>query len=411
MEQRQREPIASPQIIAIEPAVKPSRRGRASKKLEESLTAATVAPLGVPVEPAPKKRRTSTTAPRTQRTTPQEKVWAVPDSNPVSPPAEHPDSSLERVQQLRQQVALLQAQAEAIAQQSQVLSTEMQALQQTARSLPRTIELPPLPSRSSSSTPSARFGDWAGNSVEEATPISQSAPYQSVSQAISQPAAKPSVIHRGSPAAQPTLAPATVSQAAPAVPVMQPKLSSEPDTLTRPVSLLQQQQAIATAQSLRHQAIPPHTSHAPTSNLPPTSYLPPRSTTQSSPQAPHPKIRPSKLQKSHIPSVQRSRQRDLRSRSLRKLWTQVRPLLNIPKKPGAIVVDAGLWTLAAMGIRIGLQMAIAWVPALALPLNLLMLIPAASAVYLAFYVPQSSTAIVYRLLLLTLGLFLGGRVG
>jgi hypothetical protein len=82
----------------------------------------------------------------------------------------------------------------------------------------------------------------------------------------------------------------------------------------------------------------------------------------------------------------------------------------IPASPGAKVVDATIWIVAAIGGRLLLKGLILLIPVLSLPLNILMAIPAIVAAYLAFCVEQSRSAVIYRLLLITVGLFIGSRL-
>jgi hypothetical protein len=84
--------------------------------------------------------------------------------------------------------------------------------------------------------------------------------------------------------------------------------------------------------------------------------------------------------------------------------------LPVPVEPGAKVVDVAIWVAGSIALRLGLKSMIYVIPVLALPLNLLMAIPAIVAAYLAFCVPNSRSDVIYRLLLVTLGLFLGSRV-
>ncbi len=89
---------------------------------------------------------------------------------------------------------------------------------------------------------------------------------------------------------------------------------------------------------------------------------------------------------------------------------QLQQLIPIPKGEGAILLDAFCWTVGAIGIRMSCQMLINLLPILTLPLNLALLCPALLATYLAFCIPKSSSAAVYRCLLLTLGFFLSGKL-
>ena len=88
----------------------------------------------------------------------------------------------------------------------------------------------------------------------------------------------------------------------------------------------------------------------------------------------------------------------------------IQQLIPIPKGEGAIMLDALCWTLGAIGIRMSCHLLTQLVPILTLPLTLFMLGPAIIATYLAFCVPKSSSAAVYRCLLITLGFFIGGKI-
>ena len=88
----------------------------------------------------------------------------------------------------------------------------------------------------------------------------------------------------------------------------------------------------------------------------------------------------------------------------------IQQLILIPKGEGAIMLDALCWTLSAIGVRMSCHLLTQLVPLLTLPLTLFMLGPAIMATYLAFCVPKSSSAAVYRCLLITLGFFIGGKI-
>ncbi len=94
-------------------------------------------------------------------------------------------------------------------------------------------------------------------------------------------------------------------------------------------------------------------------------------------------------------------------RNLRQLVQQI---ILVPSAPGAKIVDGLVWVLATIGLRLVLNVVIQVIPVVAGPLNLLMAIPAILAAYLAFCVENSRSDTIYRLLLVTLGLFLGGRL-
>ncbi len=99
-----------------------------------------------------------------------------------------------------------------------------------------------------------------------------------------------------------------------------------------------------------------------------------------------------------------------RRRTLRYYWRRFQPRLQLPQTRGAIAIDAVIWTAAAAGLRIGLKILVGQVPFLGLPIFLLLFVPAVVAGYLAFCVPKSSPVLIYRLLLMTLGLLIGGKV-
>jgi hypothetical protein len=93
--------------------------------------------------------------------------------------------------------------------------------------------------------------------------------------------------------------------------------------------------------------------------------------------------------------------------SVLRLLDRVLPL---PIDPIARIVDAIAWVLAATGARLVLQFLLIVWPWFAYPLNALMTIPAIVAAYLAFCVPTSRSDLIYRLLLITLGLLIGSRL-
>ncbi len=95
---------------------------------------------------------------------------------------------------------------------------------------------------------------------------------------------------------------------------------------------------------------------------------------------------------------------------LRNLQQLGQSIVPVPVEPGAKVVDVVAWVAGSIGLRLLFKGLIALMPFLALPLNLLMAIPAIVAAYLAFCVPNSRSDVIYRLLLVTLGLFLGSRI-
>jgi hypothetical protein len=92
------------------------------------------------------------------------------------------------------------------------------------------------------------------------------------------------------------------------------------------------------------------------------------------------------------------------------LQQTLQQLIPIPKGESAILFDAFCWTLSSIGLRLSCQQLINLLPILTLPLNFLLLFPALIASYLAFCIPKSSSATVYRCLLITLGFFIGGKL-
>lgn len=85
-------------------------------------------------------------------------------------------------------------------------------------------------------------------------------------------------------------------------------------------------------------------------------------------------------------------------------------LLQLPTKNVGIAIDAALWVMASAGLRVGLNVLVAAVPMLRIPVMLLVFVPALLAAYAALFIPQVNRIGIYRLLLLALGLFVGGRL-
>lgn len=91
------------------------------------------------------------------------------------------------------------------------------------------------------------------------------------------------------------------------------------------------------------------------------------------------------------------------------LWRLMQQVLPMPPQPGAKVIDAIAWMIAAIGLRMVLKIIMLVIPAIAWPLNIVMALPALVAVYLAFCVENSRSDVIYRLLLITVGIFIGSR--
>ncbi|MBW4539175.1 MAG: hypothetical protein KME43_08505 [Myxacorys chilensis ATA2-1-KO14] len=101
----------------------------------------------------------------------------------------------------------------------------------------------------------------------------------------------------------------------------------------------------------------------------------------------------------------RSRRHTLKSVAL-QVWQRA---THLPSKPSAIALDALLWILASIGLRYGLSAIASSLPALALPISMLVFVPALMAIYAALFLPQVNSVSVYRLLLITVGLLIGGK--
>ncbi|MBD1822824.1 hypothetical protein H6F51_09995 [Cyanobacteria bacterium FACHB-DQ100] len=99
-----------------------------------------------------------------------------------------------------------------------------------------------------------------------------------------------------------------------------------------------------------------------------------------------------------------------RIRRRKPLYRLLQRCLKLPEQNAALAIDAAVWILAAAGLRIGLKYWVAAMPFLNIPVIVLMCIPALLAAYAAFFIPQANRIGIYRLLLVTLGLFVGGKL-
>ena len=153
-------------------------------------------------------------------------------------------------------------------------------------------------------------------------------------------------------------------------------------------------QPLASAQDLeghfqRSEVRPPFTQ--------PSSPLPPRSPASRS-----------------FPS-RRVRHRTLKSAVLH-LWQrltqlpQPSSLVSTEMRPVVIALDALLWVLASAGLRYGLNVVASSLPLLGLPISVLIFVPALAAIYAALFLPHASSVGIYRLLLITIGLLIGGKL-
>ncbi len=82
----------------------------------------------------------------------------------------------------------------------------------------------------------------------------------------------------------------------------------------------------------------------------------------------------------------------------------------MPEARGAIAIDALALVFGAGALRLGLQGLVNTLPGLAGLTSLLMLLPIAWAIYLALFKPKANAVVIYRLVLITLGLLLGGKL-
>jgi hypothetical protein len=85
-------------------------------------------------------------------------------------------------------------------------------------------------------------------------------------------------------------------------------------------------------------------------------------------------------------------------------------IVTLPKRAIGVPIDAGLWVLAAAGLRIGLKQLVFFLPMLATTINVLIFVPALIAIFVALFMPGANRVGIYRLLLVALGLFVGGKL-
>lgn len=96
----------------------------------------------------------------------------------------------------------------------------------------------------------------------------------------------------------------------------------------------------------------------------------------------------------------------IRRRSRPNSWRNW--VLRVPSKPVGMAIDAVIWVLAATGLRIAMNYAALQVPIFLVVVNVLIFIPVLVAAYAALFVPQINQIGIYRLLLVTVGLIVGG---
>lgn len=111
-----------------------------------------------------------------------------------------------------------------------------------------------------------------------------------------------------------------------------------------------------------------------------------------------------------IPPFRPTSPHPARPRRRKPLHRLIQRCLRLPEQNAGLAIDAAIWILAAAGLRIGLNSLVAAMPLLNIPVIALMCIPALLAAYAAFFIPQANRVGIYRLLLVTLGLFVGGKL-
>lgn len=443
--------VLPPQVPAsglpVESA-KSARRGRSSKKtttpktiekrtIDKNLTEATLANLNgaEPIEvntPVGKSRR-AVPSPKPPATQTRCLTKPLPSSNAPAVWTAPSSQVLEQIKDFRQQLEAMQTQIATMNQQSAALDTnlgELRKLSQQMQSLAKSHAAQQAKS-TQSPAPHPRLDDW-GSQVPASSENSGGPE--------SQPAVKPSFVSRSQPiapystsahatkAVKPSLIVTTSQRQSPAIePQPSPATASTHSAGTPPAK----PSFIHLSQSHPSQSSPSqsHSSQSPSQSSPPTLAQPgPQSQPQSRPQSrPQPAAKPTAQSISQVapaPVSPNPASPSPRSARIRRppsstqahgmpsppLRLRLQALLPIPQNPVTIAIDAMLWTLTATGVRLGIQGVIVWIPSLAVPLTLVMLLPAIVAAYLAFFVPQSSTTVIYRLLLITLGLFLGSKV-
>ncbi len=99
-----------------------------------------------------------------------------------------------------------------------------------------------------------------------------------------------------------------------------------------------------------------------------------------------------------------------RSRRSKPIHRIMQRLLKLPQQNSGMAIDAALWIFAAAGLRIGLKYLVVALPILNFPVMLLIFVPALLAGYAAWFIPKANRIGIYRLLLVTLGLFVGGTL-
>lgn len=352
--------LANERLVPTGEAMSPrSPRGR-----KRSSTKATTEKTATEETVAEKTTRRQT--PPRQSRSPRSTVSKAKQKNPVEALLTVPVGStteqqmLDRVQQLSAAIAQLQSRLDQLHQTGEA-ETVLTELRQTQ--LPPTTPLP--------NTPAPRLPDWSEPELRPHYTLQESARIYAALEALHQ--------HRTlqTPATQEMAAAQTVAN----------QLRRSPNPTTGAARPLQ-------------------------SPSPRSINCPDRSTLASTNSAHSVAGRPTTY--SGRPTDRRSRRRARWRWDAHQFWHNLQQLgqslIPVPTEPGAKIVDVAAWVLAVMGLRLLLNLAMQVIPAVALPLNLLMTVPAILAAYLAFCVHNARSDVIYRLLLLTLGLFLGGRL-
>jgi hypothetical protein len=122
------------------------------------------------------------------------------------------------------------------------------------------------------------------------------------------------------------------------------------------------------------------------------------------------------------PTNQTSKRSTPKTRSTSRSVTTTRPrrrfplerlgqrIVTLPKRAIAVPIDAVLWVLAAAGLRIALKQLVFLFPVLTTTVNVLIFVPALMAIVAALFLPGANRVGIYRLLLVALGLFVGGKL-
>jgi hypothetical protein len=99
-----------------------------------------------------------------------------------------------------------------------------------------------------------------------------------------------------------------------------------------------------------------------------------------------------------------------RRRNLRYYLHQLQKhTLQMPEHPALIAMDSALWVLASAGLQYAIKFVATSLGFVGGGTGLIV-IPVLATIYLAFFQPNANAIVIYRLLLITLGLFVGGKL-